>query len=435
MKKKLIGLAIIAPLFLSACSFQEVWGNIKDKTLSLFGQKAKEEKESGTTPGGSTTPSDGSTTPTDGGQTPSGGTDTDTLKTASFDFTQISTTSGSSNGFNYATAKGSGASAPAYNSESKELRLYINNTITFTSSNKIKYIYFNANTCAHEKADGSFTVSAGNVSEASDGFSWQGDATSVTFTVSTGKQVHINSIEINNPDAGGSGGGSTTTEFPASEINTFLSSMGSTATVSSFSGSAKGYTFESEEEYAILDIEVEEGGETAAISAFASDLLATNKFEEDMLDIYGDMHYATTDKKVDVCAWDGNYAQTSAPGHVYVEFVEYVAPVSALSLSEINTFLTTEEFDFNLTQSEVDALNALSSKFKVTTGADSSGYGWYDILIQGSFASQINDIIKATVEAGGYSVETTEVGFTWTNDYSYSVTIASQNGMTMVEFY
>ena len=98
MKKKLIGLAIIAPLFLSACSFQEVWGNIKDKTLSLFGQKAKEEKESGTTPGG-TTPSDGSTTP-------SGGGDEEVLETASFDFSVLSATNGSSNGFSFTTAKG-----------------------------------------------------------------------------------------------------------------------------------------------------------------------------------------------------------------------------------------------------------------------------------------------------------------------------------------
>lgn len=120
-----------------------------------------------------------------------------------FDFSKITNPEGgSSGGYSYATDKGSGASKPAYNSNSSELRLYANNSITI-SGDGLTQIVFDANTCGHDKTDGVLTASAGSMS----GFTWTGSASSVTFTVSSGKQVHINSITINGGGSGGGGGG------------------------------------------------------------------------------------------------------------------------------------------------------------------------------------------------------------------------------------
>lgn len=236
--------------------------------------------------------------------------------------------------------------------------------------------------------------------------------------------------------SGGGGGETVSDEFPAKDINDYLASVGSSATVSStFSGTAKSFSFATYTDGAELDIEVEVGSEEEAIAAFAADLLASTNFEEDMNDIYGDMHYVSKDKKVDVCAWDGTYASTSKPGHVYVDFVGYSAPVSSLSLSEINGFLSDEQFGFSLTQAQVDSLNALASSFKVTLSYDSDNFGCYDILIVGNFESQINDIVKTTATSAGYSAKTTQAGYKYTNSNNFSVTIVYKYGVTLLEFY
>lgn len=123
---------------------------------------------------------------------------------ATFDFSEISETSGSINGFSFTTSKAGGQSAPAYNDNKLELRLYANNTITFTSEEPMTEIFFDANTCGESKATGTFvSASTGSVSEVDGGFLWEGNATEVTLTVGGSGQIHINLIDIN----GGSGGG------------------------------------------------------------------------------------------------------------------------------------------------------------------------------------------------------------------------------------
>lgn len=124
-----------------------------------------------------------------------------------FDFAELNTTSGSVGGVSFTTAKASGQSAPAYNANNLELRLYANNTITFTSEEPMTLIFFDANTCGESKATGSFvSASTGTVSAVDGGFLWEGSATEVTLTVSSSGQIHINTIEIN---GGGEGGGGT----------------------------------------------------------------------------------------------------------------------------------------------------------------------------------------------------------------------------------
>ena len=129
---------------------------------------------------------------------------------ATFDFSELSETSGSMNGFSFTTAKAGGQSEPAYNDGKAELRLYANNTITFTSEEPMTEIFFDANTCGESKATATFvSASTGSVSEVDGGFLWEGNATEVTLTVSGSGQIHINLIDINGGGSGGGGGGET----------------------------------------------------------------------------------------------------------------------------------------------------------------------------------------------------------------------------------
>ena len=130
--------------------------------------------------------------------------------TVVFDFaTEFKAVSGSKSGISFTTDKADGASAPAYNTNSSELRLYVNNTLTITAESTIGSIIFNANTCtaSHEKADATLFASTGKVSKTSDGFSWTGSSKSVTFTCVSGRQVHINSFTVNLGEGGTQPGG------------------------------------------------------------------------------------------------------------------------------------------------------------------------------------------------------------------------------------
>lgn len=120
------------------------------------------------------------------------------------DFSKTNSTSGTVNGITYTTDVGSNSNKQAaqYNADKKELRLYIGNTITFTGAT-FTSILFDANGCGETKADGKLSSNVGSMS----GFNWSGNASSVTFTVSSGKQVHINAIAFNGTGGGGSGEG------------------------------------------------------------------------------------------------------------------------------------------------------------------------------------------------------------------------------------
>ena len=117
---------------------------------------------------------------------------------AFFDFkNSITDTSGEIDGFSFSTALGTNpnSAVPAYNANKKELRLYIGNTLTIEGPSLTSI--FIASTCTESKNDGTLTCDTGTLTSVTGGYQWTGNATSVTFTVATGKQFHIDSISIN----------------------------------------------------------------------------------------------------------------------------------------------------------------------------------------------------------------------------------------------
>ena len=119
------------------------------------------------------------------------------------DFSEYTETSGETDSFAFVTDVGTNSNKQGaqYNEDSKELRLYIGNTLTISSSEEMTEIFFDANTCTHAKADGTLSASVGTIEEVDGGFYWTGSATEVTFTVDSGKQVHINSFTVAFADA------------------------------------------------------------------------------------------------------------------------------------------------------------------------------------------------------------------------------------------
>lgn len=119
------------------------------------------------------------------------------------DFSEYTETSGETDSFAFETAVGTNSNKQGaqYNADSKELRLYIGNTLTISSQEEMTEIFFDANTCGHAKADGTLSASTGTIEEVDGGFLWEGSATEVTFTVNSGKQVHINSFTVAFADA------------------------------------------------------------------------------------------------------------------------------------------------------------------------------------------------------------------------------------------
>ena len=199
MKKaiKLLSLAMLFAMPLAACGNNNNGGNSGNNG----GNQSGEHGDSGDEGGGSGSGSGGGQHSGDeGGGSGSGGGGQQT-STVVLDFSKLNDVKGKVGSVSFTSDKGSGQSAPAYNANKQELRLYLSNTITFTGAT-FSSIEFDANTCGEEKATGTLSASTGSLS----GFKWTGSASSVEFTVNGGKQVHINSITIKT-GAGGSGSG------------------------------------------------------------------------------------------------------------------------------------------------------------------------------------------------------------------------------------
>ena len=219
-RTKLLFFIPVVGLFLSSCNFSlETLMFWKKKDNQDTQQKEeKNDQENGQNENQNQSSNQGDNGGNQGGnggnQGGNGGNDgggNQTVETTVvFDFaTEFKDVSGSKSGISFTTAKADGASAPAYNTNSSELRLYVNNTLTITAESTIGSIIFNANTCtaSHEKADATLSASTGKVSKTSDGFSWTGSSKSVTFTCVSGRQVHINSFTVNLGEGGTQPGG------------------------------------------------------------------------------------------------------------------------------------------------------------------------------------------------------------------------------------
>ena len=220
--------------------------------------------------------------------------------------------------------------------------------------------------------------------------------------------------------------------FPSSEIAAYVTSLGLSDTVPEFSGTAISYDFDAD--YGSLDIEVGTGNESAAIATYASDLTKAG-YTEGGADSYGDMHYISKNEELDICAWDGNDAQTAAPGHVYVDIVAYVAAIESdtFPLEYVNAYL--EEnlgYGFTLSQAEADAISELSNAFMAAVGTDTYGYPMLTVGMVGEVADEVIEIILPTITEAGFSYNSTyEV---YANSYNYAIYAAVESGATYLVF-
>ena len=148
-----------------------------------------------------------------GGGSQGGGEQQQAGEGATFDFSVLKDTTGSQKSYSFTTETGTNPNNvdPAYNADKQELRLYIGNTITISGTALMTSIVFEANTCDHSNANGTLAADKGTLNS----FSWSGSANEVTFNVNSGKQVHINKIDIN---GGGEVEINLLDEFPLAEV-------------------------------------------------------------------------------------------------------------------------------------------------------------------------------------------------------------------------
>lgn len=455
-KTKLLYLFPAAALLLSGCTFQEGWDatktwisdHIVSPISSLFGGKQKEEKSSdSTTPANSsTTPSDGSTTPGDGSTTPKEATFTliqsnstlhdgdkvaiTTLQTGS-SVEGVSGWSGSKDATT-STTKSSWQLFTVGSASSSGWTLYDSSAskyIASPSSNEFKYDT-SGGICS-VSSEGQLVCNSRTLCK---------NSTYIRFYTSIGSYTPFYVYKVDgtiSDDTTGGGGQETPAEFPSATVNAFTQSLGSSIQLPAFSGAALSYEFDSE--YGTLDIEVGQGNETAAVATYQSDLLGSNNFVQGATDQYGDKHYISTDNILDVCAWDGNDASTAAPGHIYVDIIEYVEPSTTLPTTQVNTFLSSNSFGFTISSSVESSLNALSNSFTVTE----STYNGYPIMLiemSGDIASSVDAALSPTLIGASYEAYTgddlDEGEYYYSNETSYtSVFIYAQNGITTIQLY
>ena len=124
--------------------------------------------------------------------------------------------------------KNSGSTAPAYYSSGSAVRLYNGNTMTITASNNtITYIELRFTSSSNT---GNLSANVGNYSVNNSIGKWNGEATSVTFTVPGSTQARIQTIYVTYDD-----GGSSTTPTVSSISDAYALNSG---TNFEFTGSA-----------------------------------------------------------------------------------------------------------------------------------------------------------------------------------------------------
>lgn len=93
--------------------------------------------------------------------------------------------SGTFGNFTFEAVKNSGSTAPTYNADGKDVRLYAKNTLTISSATEMTEIVFNISTAGLKRL-APITASTGTIATQKSGdtqVTWTGSATSVTFTV------------------------------------------------------------------------------------------------------------------------------------------------------------------------------------------------------------------------------------------------------------
>ena len=299
-----------------------------------------------------------------------------------FDFAEITDSqSYEIDGFKYQTATGTNPNKqnPQYNADKAELRLYIGNTITFTSEEPMTSIFFDANTCGETKADGTLTCDVGEIEEVDGGFYWEGNATEVTFSVDSGKQVHINVIDINGGGEGGGGGGQEElAEWPAAQIAACLE--GGTDVVPP-AADGTSFTFKEDEEYnydCYVDVY---GGD---ILSYLDELEKAGYTVTDETEEYGCFSAVAPDQTLEIDVYDyGSYFE--------LDIYACQPALEEFPLDEVKAFLT--------------SVGVSTQSFPIPEGdefyAGEDGYGGYQVDVVGGDC----DAYIQALESAGYDID------------------------------
>lgn len=148
--------------------------------------------------------------------------------TANVSMESLAAASGTVGNYEFSTAKNNGSTAPTYNTNGKDLRIYAKGSVTISSSTAMTGIVFNLSSQGKKRL-APITASTGTIATQAYGdgiVTWTGSATSVTFTVGDNAdygtdgstkagQLCFLSVDITT----GSGSGGTTTTYHTTAPN------------------------------------------------------------------------------------------------------------------------------------------------------------------------------------------------------------------------
>lgn len=117
-------------------------------------------------------------------------------KTVTFDYATITSVNSTVDGVSIACAKESGSNPPAYNSNSKELRIYRYNSFTLSSSSTITNIEITYSSASYIGSD--LSANSGSYTTKDNTGTWTGESSSITFTNTgtTNIQARIKKIVV-----------------------------------------------------------------------------------------------------------------------------------------------------------------------------------------------------------------------------------------------
>ncbi len=154
----------------------------------------------------------------------------------------------------------------------------------------------------------------------------------------------------------------------------------------------------------------------------------------DEVDSYGDHYlYLGEPESGESCPfiYVGDYTAESLAG-ILISFDEYTepVPVAAFPLEEVNEYLSTysTNYGFTISQEQADAISALSTSFVSSTGTDSYGYPFIQIMIGGEVAEEIDAIMSETLTSAGFTYYS-EYGAYYNSSY-FCVGFVADSGYT-----
>ncbi len=125
---------------------------------------------------------------TPGGDQPVTGTFTFVMKDFNWESDNAGTNATMDPGFTIEASKEGGSAIPKYYDTDESLRIYANNTVTFSADNITKITF------EYVRSDADFTPDAGSLSQ--DKLVWTGESSSITFTLGASGQIRIKKVTV-----------------------------------------------------------------------------------------------------------------------------------------------------------------------------------------------------------------------------------------------